>query len=69
MDYGDCSPWAKVFINTDDVNALHRELSTRPNPNMRPGVDTAPWNAKVMEVIDPFGNRLCFNQPLEASRS
>jgi hypothetical protein len=36
---------------------------------MRPGVDTAPWNAKVMEVIDPFGNRLCFNQPLEASRS
>jgi hypothetical protein len=28
----------------------------------------APWNAKVMEVIDPFGNRLCFNQPLAASR-
>ena len=48
--YGDCSPWAKVFIN------------------MRPGVDVAPWNAKVMEVIDPFGNRLCFNQPLAASR-
>jgi Glyoxalase superfamily protein len=48
--------------------ALHRELSTRPNPNMRPGVDVAPWNAKVMEVIDPFGNRLCFNQPLAASR-
>jgi catechol 2,3-dioxygenase-like lactoylglutathione lyase family enzyme len=67
--YGDCSPWAKVFINTDDVDALHRELSTRPNPNMRPGVDAAPWNAKVMEVIDPFGNRLCFNQPLKASRS
>jgi Glyoxalase superfamily protein len=62
--YGDCSPWAKVFINTDDVEALHRELSARPNPNMRPGVDVAPWNAKVMEVIDPFGNRLCFNQPL-----
>jgi hypothetical protein len=33
---------------------------------MRPGVDVAPWNAKVMEVIDPFGNRLCFNQPLAA---
>jgi hypothetical protein len=36
---------------------------------MRPGVDVAPWNAKVMEVIDPFGNRLCFNQPLAASGS
>ena len=62
--YGDCSPGAKAFIKTDDVEALHRELATRPNPNMRPGVDWAPWNAKVMEVIDPFGNRLCFNQPL-----
>ena len=62
--YGDCSPWAKVFINTDDVEALHRELEGRPNPNMRPGVEVAPWNAKVLEVIDPFGNRLCFNQPL-----
>jgi catechol 2,3-dioxygenase-like lactoylglutathione lyase family enzyme len=62
--YGDCSPGAKVFITTDDVEALHRELSSRPNPNMRPGVEVAPWNAKVMDVTDPFGNRLTFNQPL-----
>src|SRR5688500_11560119 len=47
--YGDCSPGAKVLIHTDDVEALHRELGTRPNPNMRPGVEVAPWNAKVME--------------------
>ena len=62
--HGDCSPGAKVFINTDDIDAIQRELSSRPNPNMQPAVETAPWNAKVMEVIDPFGNRLCFNQPL-----
>jgi catechol 2,3-dioxygenase-like lactoylglutathione lyase family enzyme len=62
--YGDCSPGAKVFVNTDDVEALHRELWSRPNPNMRPGVELAPWNAKVLKVTDPFGNRLCFNQPL-----
>jgi hypothetical protein len=24
----------------------------------------APSNAKIMEVTDPFGNRLTFNQPL-----
>jgi catechol 2,3-dioxygenase-like lactoylglutathione lyase family enzyme len=64
--YGDCSPGAKVFINTDDVEALHRELWSRPNPNVRPGIEIAPWKAKVMDVIDPFGNRLCFNQPLDA---
>ncbi len=65
--YGDCSPGAKVFVNTDDVEALHRELSSRPNRSMRPGVDIAPWNAKVLEVIDPFGNRILFNQPLPAA--
>jgi len=65
--YGDCSPGAKVFVNTDDVEALHRELSSRPNRNMRPGVDIAPWNAKVLAVTDPFGNRIVFNQPLPAA--
>jgi len=29
---------------------------------MHPGIEDAPWNARVMTVIDPFGNRLCFNQ-------
>jgi hypothetical protein len=28
------------------------EQSERPNPSMRPEVEVAPWNAKVMDVID-----------------
>ena len=62
--YADCSPGAKVLIHIDDVEALHAELSSRPNANMNPGVSEAPWGAKIMEVTDPFGNRLCFNQSL-----
>ena len=62
--HGDCSPGAKVMVGVDDIEALHRELCSRPNPKMRPGIEKAPWNALLMEVIDPFGNRLCFNQPL-----
>ena len=42
-------------MNADDVEALHRELFEPPNPSMRPGAEVAPWNAKVMDVIDPFG--------------
>lgn len=61
--FGDCSPGAKVLINIDDVEALHAEIRSRPNPNMNPGIEHAPWNAKVLEVTDPFGNRLCFNHP------
>ena len=30
----------------------------------RPGLEVAPWNARVMEVTDPFGNRLRFNEPI-----
>jgi hypothetical protein len=29
---------------------------------LRPGVEKAPWGARVMEVIDPFGNRIRFNE-------
>jgi len=29
---------------------------------MRPGIEDAPWNARVMEVIDPFGNRIRFSE-------
>ena len=61
------SPTLTVFVNTDDVDALHRELSERPNPSMRPGAEVEPWNAKVMDVVNPAGNRLSFNQPLENS--
>ena len=65
--YGDCTPGAKAIINLDDVEAYHRELHSRPNPNMRPGIELEPWGAKVMEVIDPFGNRICFSQSVRKS--
>lgn len=63
--YGDCTPGARIFVNMDDVRALHEELHSRPNPNMSPGICKEPWNAISMSVIDPFGNRITFNQPLE----
>jgi len=62
--FGDCSPGAKVLIHVDDVEALHEELTSRPNPKMNPSIADAPWGARIMEVTDPFGNRLCFNQSL-----
>ena len=60
--YGDGSPGAKVYIKTDDVEAFHRELHSRPNPNMNPGIELQPWGEKSMCVIDPFGNRIYFSQ-------
>lgn len=62
--YGDGSPGAKAFAPIDDIEALHRELSSRPNPNMNPSIEDAPWHARIMQITDPFGNRLCFNESL-----
>ena len=31
---------------------------------MQPAIGTALWRARVMEVVDPFGNRLHFNEDL-----
>jgi uncharacterized glyoxalase superfamily protein PhnB len=60
--WGDSTPGSRVYIVTDDVEALHHELHSRPNANMHPGMCDQPWGTREMEVLDPFGNRLTFSQ-------
>jgi catechol 2,3-dioxygenase-like lactoylglutathione lyase family enzyme len=60
--HGDACPGSTVFVRLTGIDEYHREITAKGYGYMRPGVDVAPWNAKVMEVIDPFGNRLRFNQ-------
>jgi uncharacterized glyoxalase superfamily protein PhnB len=63
--HGDATPGSTVLVQTSEgIEALHAELIAKNYKNNRPGLETAPWKAKVMEVTDPFGNRLRFNQPL-----
>lgn len=65
--HGDCSPAATVLVRATDVDGLHAELAAKNYGYLRPGVELAPWNAKVMELTDPFGNRLRFNESLDSS--
>jgi hypothetical protein len=60
--YGDGSPGAKLFISVDNVEALHRELTQRPNSYMKPAIEIKDYGAKVLALFDPFGNRLIFSQ-------
>jgi hypothetical protein len=67
--HGDATPGSTVLVQTTEgLEALHAELIAKQYKHSRPGLEIAPWNAKVMEVGDPFGNRLRFNQPLPAKR-
>jgi catechol 2,3-dioxygenase-like lactoylglutathione lyase family enzyme len=60
--YGDACPGSTVFVRMRGVEALHRELASKAYRYLRPGVERAPWGARVMEVTDPFGNRIRFNE-------
>jgi catechol 2,3-dioxygenase-like lactoylglutathione lyase family enzyme len=60
--HGDSCPGSTVFGRLRGIEALHRELAAKVYRYLRPGVERAPWGARVMEVTDPFGNRIRFNE-------
>lgn len=62
--YGDGSPATKLFIEVDNVEALSSELYERPNAYIKPGVETTDWGAKILAILDPFGNRVVFSQTI-----
>jgi hypothetical protein len=64
--HGDACPGATVFIWMRGIADYHRELTAKDYRYAKPGLEKAPWDAWVMEVGDPFGNRLRFSEPFKA---
>ena len=62
--HGDACPGSTVFVIMAGIADLHREIAAKDYAFMRPGLEEAPWDARVMQVTDPFGNRLRFNEYL-----
>ncbi|WP_151115790.1 glyoxalase superfamily protein [Hypericibacter adhaerens] len=57
--HGDASPGSTVFVAMRGIHAFHRELTARNYAPMKPGIEDLPWGL-VMEVTDPFSNRIRF---------
>ncbi|CAH2906484.1 MAG: Glyoxalase family protein [uncultured Paraburkholderia sp.] len=57
--HGDATPGSTIFVPVRNIDALHRELQATNYNYARPGVEALPWG-KVLEVADPFGNRIRF---------
>ena len=53
---------AKLFINVDNVEALHRERTQRPSSYMKPAIEIKDYGAKALAIFKSFGNRLIFSQ-------
>ena len=60
--HGDCRPGATVYVRTTHLEHLHREITAKDYRFMRPGIERTPWGSKLMEVTDPFHNRLRFDE-------
>ena len=56
---GDASPGSTVFVPTEDIDALHLELSAKDYKYAKPGIDDLPWGRQI-QLGDPFGNRIRF---------
>lgn len=60
--YGDSTPGARVYIECTGLKEYHKLLLDKKYKYNRPGLEYAFYGAWCMEVIDPFGNRLTFNE-------
>jgi uncharacterized glyoxalase superfamily protein PhnB len=65
--HGDCCPGSTVFVRMKGLDDFHREITAKNYGFLRPGVEQTFYGARCMEVIDPFGNRIRFNEDLERS--
>ncbi len=65
--HGDASPGATVFVGTKGLDALHREISAKDYPYMRPGIEETDYGHRLLQLLDPFGNRLRFSERIDAA--
>ncbi len=63
--HGDCCPGSTVFVWMTGIEEFHQQLMTKNYGYLRPGLETTFYKAKCVEVTDPFGNRIRFNERIE----
>jgi hypothetical protein len=52
-----------VFVETKGIGDFHRELCERNPTKKIPDISRTNWETLQMEIQDPFGNLLRFNEP------
>ncbi|MCX5512484.1 VOC family protein [Kaistia algarum] len=62
--HGDASPGSTVFVWMTGIRTFHRELTEKVYGYSRPGLQETGYGALMVEVPDPFGNRIRFNERL-----
>jgi uncharacterized glyoxalase superfamily protein PhnB len=66
--HGDCCPGSTVFVWMTGVEEFHRQLTAKGYKYLRPGLETTFYDARCVQVTDPFGNRIRFNEDRKADQ-
>ncbi|HEY2585179.1 MAG TPA: glyoxalase superfamily protein, partial [Tepidisphaeraceae bacterium] len=63
--HGDGCPAAVVFVRLRGLAEFHAEISAKVYASMRTGLDKTEHNSLAVAVIDPFGNRIRFDETID----
>lgn len=66
--HGDACPGSTVFVWMTKIEKFHREITSKDYKYLRPGIETTFYDSQSVEVIDPFGNRIRFNEDLKTKK-
>lgn len=64
--HGDCTPGSTVFVWMRGIDDFYQELGSKDYKFNRPGLETTFYDAKCVEVTDPFSNRIRFNERMDS---
>jgi uncharacterized glyoxalase superfamily protein PhnB len=63
--YGDASPGSSVFIWCTALKVYQESLLAKKYKYYRPSLEETFYGSWCMKVLDPFGNKLLFNEKRE----
>ena len=63
--HGDGTPGSKVYVITEGLQEYHKELQSKKYKYNNPGISKTAWNTLCVNVCDPFGNKIDFNEELK----
>ena len=60
--HGDTTPGTRVYLEVEQLKEYHKELIEKNYTYNKPGLEESFHGTWCMQVTDPFGNRLTFNE-------
>ena len=66
--YGDATPGSKVMINCTGIKSYCDKLKAKNYKYYKPGIEKTFYRTLCMNLTDPFGNRLSFNEAIEGEQ-